>query len=213
MRRAIARSPTSPARLRSRCGNEPGRPRTSRLQPSIAKYIDASRSAACASETNAATPCDDEYHAVLRGFVDEIRPENAETGLLLDLHGSKRRLDAPADIYVGTENGLTITALRAGTSDDALYQRRDLVGPPQATGHTVLPGEAGVPEHPDFNGAYIVETYGGHQADGIDAIQLEIAAELRTYASRRAALATDLADALASLMPRWLPSPMRGASA
>jgi hypothetical protein len=62
------------------------------------------------------------------------------------------------------------------------------------------------PEHSAFTGGYTVETYGGHHADGIDAIQLEIVAELRTNPTVRATLATDLANAIVSLLPRWLPS-------
>src|SRR5215213_4507627 len=68
------------------------------------RYIDANRSADCAFETSAAQTFYDEYDAVLRGFVDEIRAGNDGIGLLLDLHGSMRREDAPADVYVGTEN-------------------------------------------------------------------------------------------------------------
>ena len=173
------------------------------------KYIDANRSEECAFEPGPAEPYYREYHAVLRGFVDEIRAGNDGIGLLLDLHGSRRRQDAPADIYVGTENGWTITALRQGTSDDALYRRRGLVGLLQAAGYAMLPGGFGEPEHPAFTGGHTVETYGSHRADGIDAIQLEIVAELRTNATRRARLATDLANAILSLLPRWLPSPTR----
>ena len=172
------------------------------------KYIDVNRSAACAFEPEPAQPYYDEYHAVLRGFVDEIRAENG-IGLLIDLHGAQRRADAPADIYVGTENGTTITALRAGTSEDALYRRRGLVGLLQAADYAMLPGRFGDREHPAFTGGYTVETYGSHRADGVDAIQLEIAAELRTNAACRARLATVLASAIASLLPRWLPSPTR----
>jgi N-formylglutamate amidohydrolase len=170
------------------------------------KYIDANRSAECAFEPGPAQAYYREYHAVLRGFVDEIRAENDGIGLLLDLHGSQRREDRPADIYVGTENGKTITALRQGTSDDALYRRRGLVGLLQAVGYGMLPGASGEPEHPAFTGGYTVEAYGSHRAHGIDAIQLEIVAELRTDATPRARLATDLANAIASLLPRWLPS-------
>jgi N-formylglutamate amidohydrolase len=173
------------------------------------KYIDANRSEACAVETDAARACYREYHAVLRGFVDEIRAENAGIGLLLDLHGATRQADAPADIYVGTENGKTVAALRQSAGDDALYRRRGLVGLLQAAGYALLPGEAGQPEHPAFTGGHTVETYGSHRAHGIDAIQLEIAAELRRPAPCRARLAAELAGAIASLLPRWLPSPIR----
>lgn len=173
------------------------------------KYIDANRSEQCAFEPGPAKAYYREYHAVLRGFVDEIRAENNGIGLLFDLHGSKRREAAPADIYVGTENGQTVTALRQGTSDDALYRRRGLVGLLQAAGYEMLPGASGEPEHPAFTGGFTVETYGSHRAHGIDAIQLEIVAELRTDATPRARLATDLANAIASLLPRWLPSPTR----
>jgi N-formylglutamate amidohydrolase len=173
------------------------------------KYIDANRTEACALESGPAQACYREYHAALRGFVDEIRAENEGIGLLLDLHGSTRQADAPADIYLGTENGRTITALRHGAGDDALYRRRGLVGLLQAAGYAMLPGASGKPEHHAFTGGYTVETYGSHHADGIDAIQLEIVAELRRLATPRARLSADLAAVIASLLPRWLPSPIR----
>jgi N-formylglutamate amidohydrolase len=166
------------------------------------KYIDANRSEECAVEPGPAEAYYREYHAVLRGFVDEIRAENDGTGLLLDLHGSQRRKDAPADIYLGTENGKTITALREGTSDDALYRRRGLVGLLQAAGYAVLPSESGEREHSAFTGGHTVETYGSHHADGIDAIQLEIVNELRSDPACRARLATNLANTILSLLPR-----------
>lgn len=171
------------------------------------KYVDANRPPGCAFETDAARPYFEAYHGALRSFVDEIRAENGGVGLLLDLHGSKRRADAPADIYVGTEDGLTITALRQRMRGDALYRRRGLAGLLRAAGYALLPDRAGIPEHPSFKGGYTVETYGSHHADGIDAIQLEIAAELRMRAARRATLAVDLADAVASVLPRWLAAP------
>ena len=142
------------------------------------KYIDANRSEECALDPGPAQAYYREYHAVLRDFVDEIRAENDGMGLLLDLHGATRQPDAPAQIYVGTENGLTITALRHGTSDDALYRRRGLVGLLQAAGYAMLPSESGVPEHHAFTGGYTVETYGSHHDDGVDAIQLPSAIRL-----------------------------------
>ena len=173
------------------------------------KYIDANRSEECALKPGPAQAYYHEYHAVLRGFVDEIRAENDGIGLLVDLHGATRQPEAPAQIYVGTENGRTVTALRQGASEDALYRRRGLVGLLQAAGYAMLPGEFGKPEHPAFTGGYTVETYGSHHADGIDAIQLEIVAELRRAEAARERLASDLANGIASLLPRWLPSPIR----
>jgi hypothetical protein len=78
---------------------------------------------------------------------------------------------------------------------------RGLVGLLQAAGYAMLPGGSGKPEHPAFTGGYTVETYGSHHADGIDAIQLEIVAELRRLATPRARLAADLAAVIASLLP------------
>jgi len=173
------------------------------------KYIDANRSEKCAFEPGPAQAHYREYHAVLRGFVDEIRAENDGIGLLLDLHGARRQEDGPADIYVGTENGKTITALRQGTSEDVLYRRRGLVGLLQAAGYAMLPSKFPDREHHALTGGYTVETYGSHRAAGIDAIQLEIAPELRIDESCRARLATALANAILSLLPRWLPSPTR----
>jgi N-formylglutamate amidohydrolase len=73
------------------------------------EYIDANRSAACAFEP--AQPSDaqrfyDEYHNTIRRFIDEIRAENDGLGLLFDIHGTGGLGETPADLYLGTVNGL-----------------------------------------------------------------------------------------------------------
>jgi N-formylglutamate amidohydrolase len=160
------------------------------------KYVDANRSADCAYETAAAGPYYDEYHQTLRGFVDEVRAENGGRGLLFDIHGTAS--DA-ADLYLGTVAGKSVARLLK-IDAHAMSRRRGLGGLLAAAGYVVSLNP------PALGGGYTVEAYGSSQADGVDAIQIEIAAPLRTSAPRRATLVDDLARAIAILVDRYVAS-------
>jgi N-formylglutamate amidohydrolase len=166
------------------------------------KYIDANRSAACAFEADAAQPFYDEYHATLREFVDEIRAENAGLGMLFDIHGTRGIPGDPADVYLGTDNGHSVARL-LNADPEALFRRRSLRGFLEAAGRTVSPHALGDPETSTLDGGFTIRTYGSGNADGIDAMQLEIINPLRTDPGLRAALIDELAFAfgrLAALM-------------
>ena len=109
------------------------------------KYIDANRSPACAYESAAARPFYDAYHATLRGFVDEIRAENAGAGLLFDIHGTAGIAGDPATIFLGTDNSRSVARLLA-SDPQALFRRRSLRGFLEAAGHVVAPRAPGEPE-------------------------------------------------------------------
>jgi N-formylglutamate amidohydrolase len=163
-------------------------------------YIDANRSAECAFE-HAAQPSDaekfyDEYHNTIREFVDDIRAENGGLGLLFDIHGTGGIKDTPAALYLGTVNGSTVKRL-VRADPQAMLRRRSLRGFLEAAGYTV------VAEAPQLIGGYTVRTYGSHNPNGLDAIQIEIVLPLRKEPPQREALVEHLAQAIARLVVLW----------
>jgi N-formylglutamate amidohydrolase len=160
------------------------------------KHIDANRSPDCAYEVAAAKSSYDEYHQTLRGFLDEVRAENGGSGLLFDIHGTAGIASDPADFYLGTAAGASIARLLK-IDTHAMSRRRSLGGLLAAAGYAVSLNP------PTLGGGYTVETYGTSNADGIDAIQVEIAATLRKNAQKRAALIEHLAYAICNLVDRY----------
>lgn len=160
------------------------------------KYIDVNRSADCAYEVAAAQPYYDEYHRTLRDFVDEVRTESGGPGLLFDIHGTAGIAGSPADLYLGTAAGSSIARL-IRIDAHAMSRRRGLVGLLAAAGYVVSL------DPPVLGGGHTVETYGTSRPGGIDAIQVEIAAALRTNADKRAGLIEHLARAIRSLADRY----------
>ena len=136
-------------------------------------YIDANRSLLCAFEDRDAQQFYDEYHNTVRDFVDEIRADNGGMGLLFDIHGTTRIASDPADVYLGTLNGEAISTLLRLDSR-AMARRRSLPGLLREAGYVV---SAKIPE--TLRGDFTLETYGSSNADGVDAIQIEIESNLR----------------------------------
>lgn len=162
------------------------------------KYIDANRSPQCAYESAAAQPFYDEYHATLRGFVDDIRADNAGLGLLFDIHGTAGIPGDAADVFLGTDNGHSVARLLAA-DPQALFRRRSLRGFLEAAGRIVAPHAPGEAEPATLAGGFTTRTYGSAHADGIDAMQLEIINPLRTDPALRAPLVEELAFAFGRL--------------
>lgn len=163
------------------------------------KRIDANRAPKCAYEVAAAKPFYDEYHQTLRGFVDEVRAESGGPGLLFDIHGTAGIASDPADLYLGTAAGASIARLLK-IDPHAMLRRRSLGGLLTAAGYAVSQNA------PSLGGGYTIVTYGTSHADGIDAIQIEIAAPLRRNAQKRAALIEHLAYAICNLVDRYASS-------
>ena len=76
----------------------------------------------------------------------------------------------------------------------------------QKLGNKVFPANNSPqqPEDARFNGGYIVQNYGGKEGTGIDAIQLELGAQLRDKA-RLDLTAGDLAEAIEVFAREYLP--------
>ena len=73
-----------------------------------------------------------------------------------------------------------------------------------ALGWRVYPKPYGGKEQSGFTGGYIVQTYGSHRAEGIDAIQLEFGSEYRIEANRKETAAV-LAEAVSRYLEIYVP--------
>jgi N-formylglutamate amidohydrolase len=170
------------------------------------KFIDANRSEKCAfnaSEAAAARPLYAEYHQNIRTFMDEIQAENGFRGFLFDIHGARTIEEDPADVYIGTDNGKSVQ--RLFTADPlAVFGRRSLRGLLQAAGYVVSPPRQGIPETPQVDGGFTTQNYGSSHANGLDAMQLEIAQPIRQSVPCRQAFIEHLGRAIASLSARVL---------
>jgi N-formylglutamate amidohydrolase len=163
------------------------------------EYIDANRSPDCAFEPVQPTDAQqfyDEYHNTVRQFIDDIRAENGGLGLLFDIHGTEGIEETPAALYLGTVNRLTVKRL-VEADPHAMQRRRSLRGFLETAGYSV------VAEAPKLIGGYTVRTYGSHNPEGLDAIQIEILRKLRECPSERETLIENLAQAIARLAVLW----------
>jgi hypothetical protein len=84
-----------------------------------------------------------------------------------------------------------------------MWRRRSLRGFMIDAGHIVSPKQKGIPETPALNGGYTVDTYGSSNANGLDAIQIEIARPLRDDDEKRNALIQHLTYAIWRLVDQW----------
>ena len=165
------------------------------------KYVDANRPTAGAFESVQARPCYESYHRALRDACMAVRRDWGR-GLLLDIHGQGAEVDV---VYRGTNNGKTVMSLLDQFGEQAITGPASIFGHLEKKGYKVLPPVGYLSKEERYTGGYIVQTYGSHQQTGIDAIQLEIGANLR----RRSALdrtAADLADAIVIFTRKYLPA-------
>ncbi|MGH7304595.1 MAG: hypothetical protein ACRELZ_14980 [Candidatus Rokuibacteriota bacterium] len=147
------------------------------------KYIDANRPPELALEDPRARPHYDYYHRSVRRFVDEVRT-NHPAGLLIDVHGQSK---SPDVVMRGTLNDRSVGRRLRRAGVDAVIGPSGLFGQLEANGFRVFPGNdvppRGTSEDAGFNGGYSVFTYGSHQRDGIDAVQIEFGARHREKAA------------------------------
>jgi N-formylglutamate amidohydrolase len=159
------------------------------------KDADPNRAPELASECEPAAAQYRAFHGALRTAVDECRAAHPGA-ILIDLHGQVR---APGAIVRGTRNTKSVRRLIERAKLEALTGPTSIPGKLKELGYTILP-EAGDAEAPAgretfFDGGYITEHYGSHNADGIDTIQLELGGET---SKNLAKLADDLAEAIAT---------------
>lgn len=140
------------------------------------KYIDANRPESSAFESDKAKTYYRAYHQALEEYTKEVQ-QKWKHGLLLDVHGQNGRPDA---LVRGTNNLQTVELLLQRHGKAALTGPKSLFGAFVGAGYKVFPPlDSDEPEDKRYNGGHIVRTYGSHQGNGIDAIQLEFGAELR----------------------------------
>jgi N-formylglutamate amidohydrolase len=167
------------------------------------KYIDANRPPELGLEDPRARPYYDYYQHSIRRFVDEIRA-NYPAGLLIDVHGQAKDPDV---IMRGTLNGRAVQRLMQRGGVEAVTGPRGVFGQLEVNGFKVFPRNdvppRGTSEDGGFNGGYTVFTYGSHNRDGIDAVQMEFGTRYRQKTSV-ARSARDAARAIATFYESYL---------
>jgi N-formylglutamate amidohydrolase len=160
-------------------------------------FIDANRRLECAFEDNDAEPFYLEYHNAIRSFADEIRFDTGGLGLLFDIHGTEQVTSDQADVFFGTLNGASISALLR-RDPLAMSRDRSLPGLLRTAGYVV---SSKTPE--TIKGGFTLEEYGSQNPDGLDSIQIEIETSLRTDEAKRTPFVEDFAFAISSLIARY----------
>lgn len=169
------------------------------------KYVDFNRSAAEAYESSAVAPLYGAYHRALQTAVSASRGQSPTAALLVDLHGQGMTSEVA---YRGTRDGRT-------ASLSALYAvPGGFLSALGSGGILVNPSTSGGPENPDFNGGFIVATYGLSASLGIPAVQLEFGLTYRQSPQLPATAAT-IVEAIVGHLKEVAPESLesaRGAS-
>lgn len=169
------------------------------------RFIDANRPETGAFESEQAKPYYRAYHQALENFTKEVQ-KKWKRGLLLDIHGQGTFRDA---LVRGTNNGKTVELLIQRHGRAALIGSKSLFGRFAGAGYKVVPPvDSEELEDRRYSGGYIVRTYGSHQGNGIDAIQLEFGSELRRTANL-AKTASVLGEALEHFCRDFLPEALK----
>jgi N-formylglutamate amidohydrolase len=169
------------------------------------KFVDVNRPPAGAYEDPKAKPFYDAYHQALADFTKEVQKDWGR-GLLLDLHGQGAEADA---VFRGTANGKSVKALTDRFGQAALTGPKSVLGQLDKQGVRVMPANnADEKEDKRFNGGHTVRTYGSHDGNAIDAIQLELGGTLRARANLDDT-AAKLAEAVRVFAKEYLPGEKR----
>ncbi|MEI7576510.1 MAG: N-formylglutamate amidohydrolase [Armatimonadota bacterium] len=137
------------------------------------KYVDANRPEKDGAESEAGTAVYRKYHEALRKAVDATRIQPG--ALLIDIHSQGKVSDT---VFRGTGN---LTSLR-NKSLGPFSGAKGFLAILESRGLKVEPSikDADQKENPAFNGGWITRSYGASAEKGIDAIQLEFGADLRS---------------------------------
>lgn len=163
------------------------------------RYLDPNRPAQIAYEHPDAKPFYDRYHGALSTFAKEVN-EKFGRGLVLDIHGQGSARDT---IFRGTQNGKTVALLMQRHGRSAQVGPESFFGLLAAAGCKVHPADD-AKEQAGFTGGYIVQTYGGANHFGLDAIQLEFGGDYRAETNRKAT-AEKIATAVTAFSKLYLP--------
>jgi N-formylglutamate amidohydrolase len=108
-------------------------------------------------------------------------------------------------IYRGTNNGQTVQSLTRRFGVEALSGAQSITGQLAQKGYKVYPAVPQPEKEQRYTGGFIVQTYGSHNREGIDAMQLEFGSALRQRTSLDQT-ASDVAQALAVFARAYLPA-------
>ncbi|MSR54554.1 MAG: hypothetical protein EXS09_14885 [Gemmataceae bacterium] len=165
------------------------------------KQVDVNRPSTGAYEDEKAKPFYDAYHQAIADACKNIQ-KNWGRGLLLDIHG--QGVDADA-IFRGTTNDKSVTALIDRFGKQAISGPKGLFGQLEKQSFKIIPAnDSKDKEDSRFNGGHTVRTYGSHDGQAIDAIQLELGGKLRAKANLDVT-ANKIADAVKSFAKEYLP--------
>lgn len=164
------------------------------------KFVDFNRPPAIAVEHERTRVIYDTYHQHLKMCCRDARSVYG-SGLLLDVHGQG---SSSVTVFRGTKNGQTVTALTSRFGEQAHTGENCFFSLLKQQGWTVFPDPFDRREQSGFTGGYIVQTYGSHRGDGIDAVQLEFGSRYRTKTIRELT-ANQLADAVVKYAELYLP--------
>lgn len=179
------------------------------------RFIDANRERRCAyvhdEGEDAAAAIYDEYHGAITGFVRELLAENDGRGFLFDIHGTGVIDEDPADLFLGTADGATLSR---GFRRDLLFARHGLHGllsavrrpsltppTPPIFRYTVSPADAAATETAEVRGGFTVR----NQSAQMNCVQMEIAPPFRDDETKRGFLVEDLAAAIPNFVRRYAP--------
>jgi N-formylglutamate amidohydrolase len=166
------------------------------------KYLDANRPRDGAYESERAKPVYDAYHEALVAACKAVKEKHG-AGLLLDIHGQGIFEN---QLCRGTQNGKSVKLLKERYGWQAVVGKNSVLGRLAKAGYQIIPkctAPEQTKEEMQFNGGYMVQTYGSHGGYAIDAIQLEFGTYLRERnAYPRTAAA--LADAVAAFHDAYL---------
>ena len=133
-------------------------------------YVDLNRAASEAYESAALAPLYQAYHSALRQAVLAASSQAGAGALLIDIHGQSSDVTV---VFRGTRNGQTASLAALHASPGGFLTRL------MALGIDVSPRLAAGAEHPDYDGGFIVATYGVATPGGINAVQLEFGMNYR----------------------------------
>jgi hypothetical protein len=172
------------------------------------KYIDANRSAPCAFTDADARPFYDEYHNRVKEFINQLLAQNGNRGFLFDIHGTLEIASDPADLYLGTADGLSF---QPGFDRSTVFMQHGLHGllksvrrqsgmadPGQIFQYRVSPLDETTTETSAVSGGFTIREYGPL----INAIQIEIANTIRDDSQKADFLVEDLALAMINFVRR-----------
>jgi N-formylglutamate amidohydrolase len=164
------------------------------------KFVDANRPSEAAYEAPEARPYYDSYHLALRGHCDRVRALWGR-GLLLDIHGQNAEAHA---IFRGTDHLKSIADLQRRFGSAAVSGAKSILGYLERSGYQIIPSNGNGELEQRYSGGYTTRAYGSHRASGVDTMQLEFGAHLRSRANLERT-AVDVARAIAVFAGAYLP--------